>query len=211
MAAKNAVLQMIIENVLTDLMIRSGADNIIVDQGTGETLSTRLASIASTAANFVKQSDMETYVGTKLSELIGGAPETADTLLELNNLIANNADVIETLNSAIGNKVDKVSGKGLSANDFTDALLTKLNGIATAATKVEASTTNGNVVINGAEVKVYTDPAGNGYNRLPAGGSVGQVLRASGEGAGTWGNAVRSGASAPDNLLAGELFIKLID
>lgn len=33
------------------------------------------------------------------------------------------------------NKVDKVSGKGLSTNDFTDTLLTKLNGIATGATK----------------------------------------------------------------------------
>lgn len=211
MTARNAILQMIIENVLVDLMIRSGADNVIVDQNTGETLATRLASISSTATNFVKRSDMESYVSQKLSELIGGAPETADTLLELNNLIANNADVIEALNSAVGNKVDKVTGKGLSANDFTDVLLTKLNGIAQNATKVEASTTNGNIVINGTEVKVYTEPTGNGNYRLPAGGSVGQVLRAAGEGAGAWGNAIRSGASAPDNLLAGELFIKIID
>ncbi len=33
------------------------------------------------------------------------------------------------------NKVDKVSGKGLSTNDFTDALLEKLNGIAAGANK----------------------------------------------------------------------------
>lgn len=32
-----------------------------------------------------------------------------------------------------GTKVDKVTGKGLSTNDFTNALLTKLNGIATGA------------------------------------------------------------------------------
>lgn len=208
---KNAVLQMIIENVLTDLMIRSGSDNIIVDKTTGETLATRLSTIATTMTNFVKQSDVETYVTTKLSELIGGSPETADTLLELFNFISENQDGIEALNSAIGNKVDKVGGKGLSANDFTDTLLAKLNGIATNATKVEASATNGNVVINGSEVQVYKDPTGNGYNRLPAGGSVGQVLRAGGDGTGSWGVAIRSGASAPDNLLAGELFIKLID
>lgn len=211
MAVKNAVLQMIIENVLVDLMVRGQASNIIVDQTTGETLATRLATIAATTTGFVQRADMESYVSQKLSELIGGAPETADTLLELNNLIADNADVIEALNSAIGNKVDKVTGKGLSANDFTDVLLTKLNGIAQNATKVEQSTTNGNIVINGAEVKVYTEPTGNGNYRLPAGGSVGQVLRAVGEGAGAWGNAIRSGASAPDNLLPGEVFIKLID
>lgn len=211
MPAKNAVLQMIIENVLVDLMVRGQASNIIVDQNTGETLATRLATIAATTTGFVKRSDMESYVGQKLSELIGGAPETADTLLELNNLIADNADVIEALNSAIGNKVDKVTGKGLSANDFTDVLLNKLDGIAANATKVEASSTNGNIKINGAEIKVYTEPTGNGHNRLPSGGSVGQVLRATGDGAGAWGNAIRSGASAPDNLLPGELFIKLID
>lgn len=35
--------------------------------------------------------------------------------------------------TALDNKVDKVTGKGLSANDFTDALLTKLNGIESGA------------------------------------------------------------------------------
>ncbi len=58
-------------------------------------------------------------------------------------------------NAAIGGKVDKVEGKGLSANDFTDALKTKLEGIATGATKVEKSTTNGSIKINGTEI-LYT-------------------------------------------------------
>jgi 2-phospho-L-lactate guanylyltransferase (CobY/MobA/RfbA family) len=48
------------------------------------------------------------------------------------------------------------SGKGLSANDFTDTLKNKLDGITEGATKVEASTTNGNIVINGTEKTVYT-------------------------------------------------------
>ena len=41
---------------------------------------------------------------------------------------------------------------------MTDAEGTKLNGIAEGATKVEASTTNGNVKVNGTEVPVYTEP-----------------------------------------------------
>jgi hypothetical protein len=48
------------------------------------------------------------------------------------------------------------SGKGLSANDFTDTLKAKLDGIAEGATKTEASTTNGNIKINGVEKTVYT-------------------------------------------------------
>ena len=42
---------------------------------------------------------------------------------------------------------------------MTDAEGVKLGGIAEGATKVEASTTNGNIKINGAETRVYTEPA----------------------------------------------------
>lgn len=42
---------------------------------------------------------------------------------------------IASVNSALNNKVDKVSGMGLSQNNFTDALLQKLNGIAEGANK----------------------------------------------------------------------------
>ena len=41
---------------------------------------------------------------------------------------------------------------------MTDAEGTKLGGVAEGATKVEASETNGNVKVNGAEVTVYTEP-----------------------------------------------------
>ena len=210
MATKNAVLQMMIEQVLTDLMVKTQAGNVIVNADTGETLTTRLASIAAAATNYATTSQMQTYVGERLSELINGAPETADTLKELNDLIQSNAGVIETLNAAIGNKVDKVDGKGLSANDFTTALLNKLNGIATGATKVAKSSSNGHILINDTDTVVYTHPTGDGNNHLPSGGSVGQVLRASGGGAGEWGTAIRVGATAPDNLLPNELFIKLL-
>lgn len=46
---------------------------------------------------------------------------------------------------------------------FTTALMNKLNGIAAGATKVEKSTTNGNIKINGAETSVYTHQ-GSGTN-----------------------------------------------
>ena len=137
MSYVKAELQMIIENVLKGVMLKTVAGNVIVNDETGETLATRLASIAGGASGYVSRDDMESYVTTKLSELVNGAPETANTLLELANLISSNAEVIETLNSAIGNKVDKVTGKGLSSNDFTTTLLNKLNGIAENATKVQ--------------------------------------------------------------------------
>jgi len=59
----------------------------------------------------------------------------------------------------LSGKVDKEDGKGLSANDFTDALKAKLDAIAEGATKVEASETNGNIKINGTETQVYKEPS----------------------------------------------------
>lgn len=50
--------------------------------------------------------------------------------------------------------VEKVDGQRL----MTDAEWTKLEGVATGATKVEASTTNGYIKVNGSEQKVYELP-----------------------------------------------------
>ena len=51
---------------------------------------------------------------------------------------AKTADV----NTALSRKVDVVSGKGLSTEDFTSALKTKLNGIANGATADSAIPTS---------------------------------------------------------------------
>lgn len=63
-----------------------------------------------------------------------------------------------TAYTALDNKVDKVSGKDLSTNDFTDTLKTKLDNIAANATKTESSSTNGAIKINGTDTTVYTHP-----------------------------------------------------
>jgi hypothetical protein len=57
--------------------------------------------------------DVTEYVNERVDELIGGASGTFDTLGEIE--------------SAIKNKVDKVSGKGLSTNDFTNAYKDKVD------------------------------------------------------------------------------------
>lgn len=43
--------------------------------------------------------------------------------------IIENSDSISNLTNALNNKVDKVDGKSLTSNDFTDTLKTKLDGI----------------------------------------------------------------------------------
>ena len=75
----------------------------------------------------------------------------------------------QKIKDKLNGKVDKVSGKGLSTNDFTAAYKTKLDGIA-----------------NGANA--YTHPTNSGNKHIPAGGSAGQILRWSADGTATWGN-----------------------
>ena len=61
----------------------------------------------------------ENEIEAKIDALIGDAPEIMDSLPELISVINNHAEIIE-------GKVDKVSGKGLSTNDYTTAEKTKL-------------------------------------------------------------------------------------
>ena len=61
-----------------------------------------------------------------------------------------NADIIDTqLQTLSNNKVDKVSGKGLSTNDYTTAEKNKLAGIATGANKYVHPSTHPSTMITG--------------------------------------------------------------
>lgn len=64
----------------------------------------------------------ENEIEAKVDALIGDAPEIMDSLPELIDVINNHAEIIE-------GKVDKVSGKGLSTNDYTTAEKNKLAGL----------------------------------------------------------------------------------
>ena len=64
---------------------------------------------------------------------------------------------LEAQIAGLDNKVDKEEGKGLSSNDFTDALLTKLNGIEAGATKTVIDSSLSSTSSNPVENKVvYT-------------------------------------------------------
>ena len=72
------------------------------------------------------------------------ANKLAGLTLGEENQVTIPADNVTGLDALLENKVDKEDGKGLSANDFTDDLLSKLNGIAAGANAnvIEAITIN---------------------------------------------------------------------
>ena len=71
----------------------------------------------------------ETYVDTKVAGIVNSAPETLDTLNELAEALGNDPNFATTMATELGKKVDKVTGKGLSTNDYTTTEKNKLSGI----------------------------------------------------------------------------------
>ena len=71
----------------------------------------------------------ETYVNNKVAGIVDSAPATLDTLNELAAALGDDPNFATTVATQIGTKVDKVDGKGLSTNDFTNDYKIKLDSL----------------------------------------------------------------------------------
>lgn len=72
---------------------------------------------------------VEEIAEEKVAALVDGAPEALNTLNELAAALADDKDFSTTVATEIGKKVDKVEGKDLSTNDFTDEYKQKLDDL----------------------------------------------------------------------------------
>ena len=134
---------------------------------------------------------MDAKISAAIDELIGGAPETYDTLKEIAEYILNNQDVMTTLNNAIGGKVDKEEGKGLSAEDFTSALKVKLDALP---------------AITAADVEKWNSKADNIAATTTTAGLMSAEDKTRLDGL----RGVRYGTEPPADMQNGELFVRVI-
>jgi hypothetical protein len=81
----------------------------------------------------------ESWVSGKLNDILGIDASGVEDLVS----ILSDSDTATGILNTISGKVDKVSGKGLSTNDYTTDEKNKLAGIAAGATKVTESTVSG--------------------------------------------------------------------
>lgn len=72
----------------------------------------------------------EAYVDNKVASIVDSSPETLDTLNELAKALGEDPNFATTVVTEIGKKVDKVDGKELSTNDFTDEYKEALDRLA---------------------------------------------------------------------------------
>ena len=135
----------------TGQVLKWSADGTAVwgtDNNTTYTNATTSKAGLMSATDKTKLDSLQNFDDSTIQENIGDLQSSVSTL----------ESSVGTIEESLDNKVDKVSGKQLSTNDYTTTEKNKLSGIATGATKVEKSNTNGNIKINGTETTVYTKP-----------------------------------------------------
>lgn len=118
-------------------------------EGNVTTIQSDMATMASDMAAVQGAMMDEAAVDAKMAAIIGMPPSELNTLQEIASAIQSGQSEDEAIITALDGKVDKVTGKGLSTNDYTTtdkdkvALLTPRAHIADAATNAP---TNLNVV-----------------------------------------------------------------
>ena len=87
-------------------------------------------------SEYYTKSQIDSLIAGKVAEIVADAPEDFNTLKETSDWIANHEDSVAAMNTAIAtntaaiaDKVDKVPGKGLSTNDFTNEAKNKLDSL----------------------------------------------------------------------------------
>ena len=149
---KKAILKKQIEGIIYEVMLKTTAEMVTVDDA-GTTLAAKLVELGQLPTN--------TYVDEKIAALVNGSPETLDTLNELAAALGSDPNFATTIATQMVNKVDKVEGKGLSTNDYTNDEKTKLAGIEAGANKTvianNLTTTAAGSALDAAQGKALND------------------------------------------------------
>lgn len=159
------------------------------------------SSVSSQISSAVDGLATETYVDNKVAGIVNSAPETLDTLNELATALGNDPNFATTVATQIGTKVDKVSGKGLSTNDYTTTEKNKLAGIAKGANKTIVDSSLSSSSTNPVQNKVVQSAISGKLDK--SGGTITGQIALNGIlvlSSATYGNTL------PDSGVAGQVF-----
>lgn len=108
---------------------------------------------------------IDAAISRAINGLMNGAPGALDTLKELADAMGNDPNFAATITNKLSGKVDKITGKGLSTEDFTTALLNKLNGIAVGANAyIHPSTHPATMIVEDTTHRFATDTEKSNWN-----------------------------------------------
>ena len=127
---KKATIKALVNDVLTDLMIKTTGEQVYLDETT--TVSAKVAEMILAINERAKTTDVTTAVNDLKQEILGDVPvEAYNTFTELAAYIEAHQEAADALTEAIGNKADK------STVDTIQATVTALGSLATKDTVTE--------------------------------------------------------------------------
>ena len=118
-------------NIPKDMVVQSGSvvkgtftqDGSFTESASGKDTALKLVIANSSDVVYINVKDLATaYTG-------GTTADITVSISDTNVITATLSDTVQTQLASIANKVDKVAGKGLSTNDFTNSDKSKLDGL----------------------------------------------------------------------------------
>ena len=221
--AQKAILTAKINGVLKDLMVKTSADQVFIDDST--TLAAKLTELVSAldgkaaASHTHAQADvtgledaltarptteaMNSAISTAISGLINGAPETYDTLKEIADYIDAHQDVVDALNASIGSKAD--ASVVATLQETVTAIKTVTDSLGTLATKNSVAESDLDEALK-AKVNAAAEGNHSHGNKTVLDGITADLVTA-------WNgkSTIHYSATQPAELAEGDLWVQLID
>lgn len=222
-AAQKAILTAKINGVLKDLMVKTSADQVFIDDNT--TLEAKLTELVNAldgkaaASHTHAQADvtgledaltarptteaMNTAISTAISDLIGGAPETYNTLKEIADYIDAHQDVVDALNASIGSKAD--TSVVTTLQETVTAIKTVTDSLGALATKDSVAESDLNEALK-AKINAAAEGNHSHGNKAVLDGITADLVTA-------WNgkSTIYYSATQPIGLVEGDLWVQLID
>lgn len=221
--AQKAILTAKINGVLKDLMVKTSADQVFIDDST--TLAAKLTELVNAldgkaaASHTHAQADvtgledaltarptteaMNTAISTAISGLINGAPETYNTLKEIADYIDAHQDVVDALNASIGSKAD--ASVVATLQETVTAIKTVTDSLGALATKDSVAESDLDEALK-AKINAAAEGNHSHDNKTVLDGITADLVTA-------WNgkSTIYYSATQPIGLAEGDLWVQLID
>ena len=99
---RNATVRARINDIVTDIMLKTSSENVICDDG--QFLSEKLSEMLLEIGERPTQAEMQAAIDKAIADLVDEAPEILDTLKEIAEYIVEYGDLLEALQKMVDEK-----------------------------------------------------------------------------------------------------------
>ena len=187
------------DGVSIELLVKTCIDAVLIDEHTK--LSDKLVEMVNAINNKAKREDVTAEIEAAINKLIGGAPETYDTLKEISEYISEHEDFIKALNAIIDGKVNQEDLDTL--DEAMNTLKSTVEGFGKLANKDRISESD---LDDALVYKLNTVSEGNHYHP-----NIDVLNGVTAEKVAEWDKKITVSATQPENMTAGDVWFQIIE